>query len=152
MGLGGELSSGGEGWRATYDLAPGEPGDTTVGGGLAGSVPPCQMVSALESCAWNRWQDKFHLLELSPGRELGRGAGGTSKQSVANSSLWGGGRSQPTDIRGFDGLQGTEILHRKGKRKRKALVQMWGLGVCLSVKKDTRQHLIPVGHPLAWAF
>ena len=35
-------------------------------------------------------------------------------------------------IRGFDGLQGTEIPHRKGKRKRKALVQMWGLGVCLS--------------------
>ena len=51
---------------------------------------------------------------------------------------WGGGRPQPADIRGFDGLQGTEIPHRKGKRKRKALVQMWGLGVCLSVRTDAR--------------
>lgn len=30
-----------------------------------------------------------------------------------------GGRWQPLDIRGFDGLKGTEIPHRKGKRKQK---------------------------------
>lgn len=95
--------------------------------------------------------------QVSPvGIVTGQGAGAGSRrdeQAVSGQQRpVGGGRSQPTDIRGFDGLQGTEILHRKGKRKRKALVQMWGLGVCLSVKKDTRQHLIPVGHPLAWAF
>lgn len=44
-----ELSWGDEGWRAACDLAPSEPGDTTLGGGLARSVPPFQMVSALET-------------------------------------------------------------------------------------------------------
>lgn len=55
------------------------------------------------------------------------------------------GALQPSDIRGFDGLKGTKIPHRKGKRKQKEeMVETECHDVCVSCTGvDTLHQLTP---------
>lgn len=54
---------------------------------------------------------------------------------------------QPSDIRGFDGLKGTKIPHRKGKRKQKEEMEETEFhGVCVScIGAGTLHQLTPCG-------
>lgn len=112
------------GWRAVWGRHHGRrPGQK--------QHPVSEGLRLAHACVWSRWQGKFHLLVFPPCR--GDGAAGQRPTE----SRGGRGRPQPSDIRGFDGLKGTEIPHRKGKRKRQGPVQTWGPW-CLSVCWDRR--------------
>lgn len=68
----------GHGEHAAGALHPGESLERPLGGG-GGLARSSHLIShglsLGDSCVWNRWQGKLHLLRYSPGREPGLGHG-----------------------------------------------------------------------------
>lgn len=133
-------------WRACpWGLASwGGPAETTGRGDLARSSHLILQSQSWRFLCLESLQGKLHLLKGWPILQAGRGWGwglglGDGKRdraawSAANRILWGRGRRQPSDIRGFDALKKQKYSTGRGRGNGRDWCRGGCHGVCLSVE------------------